>query len=363
MLLFTACFGLSSVALAAPLSDTASKLKWKVHRTVAHRETSSAAGRGAPSSASAERNRVWQASPRGKSGGRQSAPNHLPSMVIAASADKSDPFKDPFEDDKPGDGSSDATKKKASQPTTSDDPFPTTDDRLPTTDDRFPTTDDPFPTTDAPRSRPDIGPLADDPQLIPFEETLPENESVVPGLAPPEGLGCEKYKADCGRAVEALRNRDITKIIFGIVIEGTDGKPPVEGVDYPCECVLGRELATARFAGRNWSPTTFTWKATGTCFKPLYFQDVQLERYGHSWNPVVQPFMSAAHFFVSVPLLPYKMGLHPPHECVYTLGYYRPGSCAPYFIDPIPLSLRAATYQALGVTAFSFWFWPPPLGP
>ena len=53
----------------------------------------------------------------------------------------------------------------------------------------------------------------------------------------------------------------------------------------------------------------FTWKASGLCHKPLYFEDVQLERYGHSWNPVVQPFMSAAHFFVSVPLLPYKMGL------------------------------------------------------
>jgi hypothetical protein len=78
---------------------------------------------------------------------------------------------------------------------------------------------------------------------------------------------------------------------------------------------------------------------------------------------VVQPFASAAHFFISVPLLPYKMGLNPPHECVYTLGYYRPGSCAPYMIEPIPLSMRAMAYEALGATAFAFWFWPPPTGP
>ena len=86
---------------------------------------------------------------------------------------------------------------------------------------------------------------------------------------------------------------------------------------------------------------------------------MRLERYGHSWNPIVEPFVSGAHFFASVPLLPYKMGLRPPNECVYTLGYYRPGSCAPYMFDPIPFSVRAAATQAAGMTAFAFWFWPP----
>jgi hypothetical protein len=28
------------------------------------------------------------------------------------------------------------------------------------------------------------------------------------------------------------------------------------------------------------------------------------------------------------------------------LGYYRPGSCAPYYLDPIPLSVRAALFEA-----------------
>ena len=177
---------------------------------------------------------------------------------------------------------------------------------------------------------------------------------------PPLDMSCDEYKSECNRAIEILRNRDITKIIFGIVIEGEGGAAPVEGKDFPCECVLG---ANTTFQGRNWSPTTFTWKATGQCHKPLYFEDVQLERYGHSWNPVLEPFVSAGHFFVSVPLLPYKMGLTPPGECQYTLGYYRPGDCAPYMIEPIPLSIRAGVSQALGATVFAFWFWPPPTGP
>ena len=363
-LLFVAWLTLSPAALAAPLSETSSKLRWKIHRTVGHQEKAPSNSRSASAGGSAQARRQWMPSSRGNSAAHRPAPRRTPSMVIQASADSADPFSDPFEDGGMGKRSIDAPMHTTSQPTTpgeappSEDPFPTIDAAP------DPSTDNPFP--DDPAQMPEN--LRDrireyDPQLMPFEETLPENESVVPGLAPSEDEGCDDYKRECARAVESLRNRDITKIIFGIVIEGTDGKPPVEGVDYPCECLLGRDLETARFTGRNWAPTTFTWTATGTCFKPLYFQDVQLERYGHSWNPVVQPFMSAAHFFVSVPLLPYKMGLRNPHECVYTLGYYRPGSCAPYFIEPIPLSLRGAAYEALGATAFAFWFWPPPTGP
>jgi hypothetical protein len=100
------------------------------------------------------------------------------------------------------------------------------------------------------------------------------------------------------------------------------------------------------FEPRAWAPITFTWKASGLCHKPVYFEDVHLERYGHSWGCVPQPILSAAHFFLNVPVLPYAMGLCPPKECVYTLGYYRPGNCAPYMLDPLPLSVRAGLFQA-----------------
>jgi hypothetical protein len=73
---------------------------------------------------------------------------------------------------------------------------------------------------------------------------------------------------------------------------------------------------------------------------------VALERYGHTWGPVIQPVVSSAHFFATVPLLPYKAGMNPPWECMYPLGHYRPGNCAPYMIDPIPFSLRGGLMQA-----------------
>ncbi|HUP79264.1 MAG TPA: hypothetical protein VM260_12005 [Pirellula sp.] len=104
------------------------------------------------------------------------------------------------------------------------------------------------------------------------------------------------------------------------------------------------------FPRRDFVDTTVTWKASSACHKPLYFEDVQLERYGHEWGPFAQPVISTAHFFGDVLVLPYKMGIHPMNECQYSLGYYRPGSCAPWTIGPVPVSLRGALLQAKVVT-------------
>ncbi len=113
----------------------------------------------------------------------------------------------------------------------------------------------------------------------------------------------------------------------------------------PSECSLGNDPVI----DRDWVASTMTWKASSLCHKPLYFEDVNLERYGHSAGPLVQPVLSGAHFFMNVAALPYNVGINPPTECRYPLGYYRPGDCAPWLVRPVPLSIRggltaAATY-------------------
>lgn len=115
----------------------------------------------------------------------------------------------------------------------------------------------------------------------------------------------------------------------------------------PPEC----QLPNVPYQPRQWLPITMTWKASALCHKPLYFEDVNLERYGHTTGPFAQPLISTAHFFVNIAVLPYKMGIHPPNECQYALGYYRPGNCAPWIIPPVPLSLRGALFQAGAVGA------------
>ena len=105
-------------------------------------------------------------------------------------------------------------------------------------------------------------------------------------------------------------------------------------------------LRPSKYVARTPAPLTMTWKASSVSHKPLYFEDVQLERYGHTAGPLVQPALSGAHFFWDLVTVPYKMGINPPTECRYPLGYYRPGDCAPWLVPPVPLSLRGAVLQA-----------------
>lgn len=97
---------------------------------------------------------------------------------------------------------------------------------------------------------------------------------------------------------------------------------------------------------RYWHPLTYTYTASSLCHKPLYFENIQLERYGHTHGPIMQPVRSVAHFFVRLATLPYHTAIHPANECEYPLGLYRPGDCAPWLKDPIPLSLGGVRRQA-----------------
>ncbi|MCA9129985.1 MAG: hypothetical protein KDB22_23015 [Planctomycetales bacterium] len=119
-----------------------------------------------------------------------------------------------------------------------------------------------------------------------------------------------------------------------------------EAWNIPGVCGTGYE----RLVGRNFLESQVQWTASGLCHKPAYFEAPQLERYGHEVGPVLQPLLSSAHFFGNIAILPYKMGIHPPNECQYSLGYLRPGNCAPYMIQPFPWSLRGAAVQAGVVT-------------
>jgi hypothetical protein len=108
------------------------------------------------------------------------------------------------------------------------------------------------------------------------------------------------------------------------------------------------EVGDLRLVG-GWGEQPFEWSATRLCHGPLYFEEVNLERYGYQCHPAVQPFVSGAHFFLTVPTLPYQMTVHPPRECIYTLGHYRPGSRVPWQRHRLPWDARAAAVQA-GVT-------------
>jgi hypothetical protein len=114
---------------------------------------------------------------------------------------------------------------------------------------------------------------------------------------------------------------------------------------------------------RLWPQILYPWEATSFCHRPLYFEEVNLERYGYLFcddrcggvpAAVVQPVLSGARFFATVPLLPYEMALEPPCECIYTLGHYRPGSPVPHQIHRIRLGPLAGGVEAAAIAGLIF---------
>jgi hypothetical protein len=79
----------------------------------------------------------------------------------------------------------------------------------------------------------------------------------------------------------------------------------------------------------SWGCIDFQWAAPEVEYRPLYFDDIPLERYGQTVCPLLQPAVSGARFYAAVLCLPYKVAVDLPGDSIYTLGYYRPGDCVP----------------------------------
>ncbi len=86
---------------------------------------------------------------------------------------------------------------------------------------------------------------------------------------------------------------------------------------------------------------------------PLYFEDPNLERCGHSAGYLTEA-VNIAHFAGRIPIVPYMMGANPPCECVRALPDCP--TCHSFGTDayvPEP-TLRAIATQAAATTGFIF---------
>lgn len=101
----------------------------------------------------------------------------------------------------------------------------------------------------------------------------------------------------------------------------------------------------AQNIGRQWALTDYRWEASMLCHGPLLFEQVNAERYGITYG-CLQPMISGAHFFATVPALPYKVWANGHDQRQYALGYYRPGSYArPQCYKP-RISADASLFEA-----------------
>lgn len=129
---------------------------------------------------------------------------------------------------------------------------------------------------------------------------------------------------------------------------------PGEDVQIPDDCSVILFQAPRPDTARSNAYREVHWRPTNFFHQPLYFDDMPLERYGQTISPHWQPLISGARFFLTVPIVPYKIGVDRPYDCVTTLGLYRPGICAPCTREVLPHETDAALLQAGTALALVF---------
>lgn len=98
-------------------------------------------------------------------------------------------------------------------------------------------------------------------------------------------------------------------------------------------------------ANHNWPTFHYAWEASAVPHNPLWFEDVNLERYGYT-HGILQPWISGGRFFLNVVFLPYHLVAEPPGKLEYPLGYYRPGDPAPPVRQIKPVKPLAGVAEA-----------------
>ena len=116
------------------------------------------------------------------------------------------------------------------------------------------------------------------------------------------------------------------------------------------EYVTVNESATPR----DWGAHATTWAAPNFYSHPLYFEQVNLERYQTNLPPCAVPLVSYAHFLGSIPTLPYQAGYKHPADRSFTLGHWRPGDSVPHRIHWTPFTKRGLLYQGAASTGAVF---------
>lgn len=118
----------------------------------------------------------------------------------------------------------------------------------------------------------------------------------------------------------------------------TDVKPVVAYGAVPQESFGISRLTADRFA-----------------YEPLYFQEANLERYGNHHGGL-QPAISAARFFATIPALPYLATHYTPRQAYYWDWPYQTGREAPHVRELPPLRLKPATVESASIAALILLF-------
>jgi len=182
------------------------------------------------------------------------------------------------------------------------------------------------------------------PELEPYdpaEPLAPSEEIITPAPAAPTPF---KPQAEDEALLDRF-SRDIVDV--EVDIRPTQGEMPT---DRGAERFADQPVIDESFPSGEPADVLCAYTPWTICYRPLYFEDIALERYGKNVG-CLQTGLSGVRFFGSIAALPYKMTRRPPRSCECSNGFSRPGDC------PLPgygnrrLELDAALMEAAAITA------------
>jgi hypothetical protein len=111
-----------------------------------------------------------------------------------------------------------------------------------------------------------------------------------------------------------------------------------------------------KYVFRRWDPLTELVEPPYVCYRRLYFEQINSERYG--WDlGLGHPLLSAGIFFSDVAWLPYHALTEPFRRYECNAGYYLPGDPVSLMIYPPKLSLTGALAES-AVIGIGFAIFP-----
>lgn len=168
----------------------------------------------------------------------------------------------------------------------------------------------------------------------------PASETLPPPPAPPAPSAPEAIEVDD----ITLRTRSLVGISQSLISRAARRDQSLP--DYANEYFRSQPAVAYGPARSAEGVPNFTGPVAGDfCYRPLYFEEKNLERYGRHWGPV-QPIVSGARFFTTVPALPYLMAVNHPRTCYSWQQPYPAGFHAPRVPERPPISIAGATVES-----------------
>ncbi len=137
--------------------------------------------------------------------------------------------------------------------------------------------------------------------------------------------------------------------------EAKTGENPLElkySFVYPDYPAVSKE----KFVTRRWESLSELIEPPYVCYRRLYFEQINSERYG--WDlGLGHPVLSAGIFFFDVALLPYHVFTEPLRRYECNAGYFLPGDPVPLMLYPPELNLPGALAEA-AVIGLGFAIFP-----